>query len=81
MAQVNEELLNKLEFFREERKPMTGPGKEVVISTKHKGVYRQYQYYDDGTASEEEMKLLETQIRGILTHAIERGLKQNNISL
>jgi hypothetical protein len=70
MAQVNKELLNKLQFKRHEELT-SSMYKRVVISVEHDGIYREYAYIEIEDAEKEE-----TFAKCILTHAIERALNE-----
>lgn len=76
MAKVNEELKEKLVFERREtdRSEFDLPGKQIIVSTKYDGIYRQYSFHDDGTNSDTEMAALYEEIKYILTNVMERAI-------
>jgi len=76
MAKVNEELKARLVFEIRESEAMETllDGKQIIVSTKYDGIYRQYSFHDDGTNSDTEMAVLYEEIKNILTHLIERAL-------
>lgn len=75
MGKVNEELKAKLVFERRENQGAEDlPGKQIIISTTHEGIYRQYSFYDNGTNDDTEMASLYEEIKYILAHAIQRAL-------
>lgn len=74
MGKVNKELRSKLQFNKSEAAGEGLDGKQVIISTTHEGIYRQYSYHDDGTNDEEDQMLIDIEAKNILTHSIEQAL-------
>ncbi len=82
MSKLNEALKAKLVFERIEMQQLDG-GKynQIIISTTHDGIYRQYSYVNyptDLKGVPQDAAQLEEEAKNILTWAIEKELNKRN---
>lgn len=80
MAKLNEALKAKLSFKTDERMDPDFPEhKQIIVSTKYKGIYRQYSFHVGNNAHNplHVDKLME-EAKNILTWAIEKELNKKN---
>lgn len=79
MAKLNEALKAKLTFKTDERMdPDFADHKQIVVSTKYKGIYRQYSFHV-GNNAHNPLRIdgLVEEAKNILTHTVEVAMKQN----
>lgn len=82
MAKLNEALRSKLVFERREIAENIGgemPGTQIIISTTHDGIYRQYSYINyptDLNGMPQDAAQLEEEAKNILTWCIEKELNK-----
>lgn len=81
MGKLNEQLKAELTFERRQLEDTDEGYKRVIISTTHKGIYRQYSfvvYPTDLKGNPTDYALLEEEGKNILTHSIDLALKAMN---
>lgn len=78
MAKLNQALRDELSFTEREfpyNDPAYPNAKQILISTTHKEIYRQYSFIDLGNNTEKELHDLRQEVYNILTHAVDSALK------
>lgn len=78
MAKLNEELKSKLVFALRERQHDTQQNdKQIIISTTHENIYREYSFHVNTAESDPiEVEKLKEEAKNILTMSIDRALNE-----
>lgn len=78
MAKLNEELKAVLTFKTKESMDSAFPGhKQIIVSTEHKGIYRQYSFHVGDSANNPlHVDRLVEEAKNILTWSIDDAIKK-----